>query len=75
MRYTAAMSERKSPGRPRGGNDHRLVVRVSPAIDAALDARVASLNATPGSSGDHDRASVVRAMLARELRAELRAVG
>jgi hypothetical protein len=75
MRYTHAMSEKKPVGRPPSGNDRRLVVRVSAAIDAALDARVASLNASPGSSGDHDRASVVRAMLVRELRAELRAVG
>lgn len=67
------MSQRKTPGRPPSGNDRRLVVRVSEAIDVALDARVAALNSAPGSSGDHDRASVVRAMLVRELRAELKA--
>ena len=62
----------KPHGRPRSGNDRRLVVRVSDAIDDALDERVRALNDAPGSSGDHDRASVVRSLLARELRAEMR---
>jgi hypothetical protein len=69
------MSPPKRRGRPKSGNDLRLVVRVSKTISDALNARVTALNSALGSSGDHDRASVVRAMLVRELRAELKPTG
>ena len=71
MRYTRRMASTKRTGRPRGGDDVRLVVRISPRLDAALDARVAELTAASGES--HDRSRVVRALLSQALRDQLRA--
>ena len=68
------------PDAPRTGRpkhyDTRLIVNISTALDAALDAKVKALNAAAERDGKvdrYDRSSVVRACLARCLAAELRA--
>jgi len=65
------MATPKTPGRPKTDDTVRLTVNISAALDAALDRRVEALNAEGGET--FDRSRVVRAMLARELRAELKA--
>lgn len=63
-------------GRPPKGLSSKLVVKITPALEKAINARVDAVNAEAARKGSLevvDRSTVVRGILARALAAELKA--
>jgi len=70
------MTDTPRTGRPKH-YDSRLIVNINDALDKAINAKVAALNAEAERTGKVDRvdrSAIVRACLAKCLAAELKAV-